>query len=228
MFRLALRAGKVADVPVFEMLDESDNVRRGYMEEADLDRLLEHLPPHLHALIVTAFFTGWRTHSELLTRERRHLRDGWLTLEPGEAKSKEARTFPVNAIPRLRAALDEQVARVEAMERAQSRVIPWLFIGPTGERIRDFRTAWQRACVKAGIPDKLVHDFRRSAVNSLNNAGVSIKTAMGLVGHKTMSVYNRYGIHDKKNLLAGAAKLADYFDQRETVASKLTPIQRAS
>jgi len=75
----------------------------------------------------------------------------------------------------------------------QGRVIPWLFIGPTGER-----TAWQTACVKAGIPCKLVHDFRRSAVNSLNNAGVSIKTAMGLVGHKTMSVYNRYGIHTKR------------------------------
>jgi integrase len=112
------------------------------------------------------------------------------------------------------------------MERAQGRVIPWLFIGPTGERIRDFRTAWQNACVKAGISDKLVHDFRRSAVNSTNNAGVSIKTAMGLVGHKAMSVYNRYGIHDKKNLLSGAAKLADYFDKSEVTEQKVVQLKK--
>ena len=55
MFSLALRAGKVAEIPHLSMLDESDNVRRGYMEEADLDRLLEHLPPYLHDLVTSPF-----------------------------------------------------------------------------------------------------------------------------------------------------------------------------
>ena len=63
-FRLGLEGGKVAELPTIKMLDESDNVRRGYMEEADLDRLLEHLPPYLHAVMVAAFFTGWRVPSE--------------------------------------------------------------------------------------------------------------------------------------------------------------------
>jgi hypothetical protein len=62
---------------------------------------------------------------------------GWLTLEPGQAKSKEARTFPVDMVPRLRNALAKQLERVAAMERSMGKVILWLFPGPTGDRIRD-------------------------------------------------------------------------------------------
>jgi hypothetical protein len=113
-FTLAERSRKVAEIPYIAMLDESDNIREGFLTESDLDRLLTHLPPYLHAVVICAFFTGWRTASEILTRERRHLRDGWLILEVGEGKTRKPRQFPVNSIPRLKAALDEQVARVEA------------------------------------------------------------------------------------------------------------------
>ncbi len=58
-FRLARRAGKVAEVPYIGLLRE-DNARKGFLEEADLDRLLQHLPLYLHALITCFFFTGWR------------------------------------------------------------------------------------------------------------------------------------------------------------------------
>lgn len=225
MFRLALRAGKVAEIPHLSMLDESDNVRRGYMEEADLDRLLEHLPPYLHNLVTIAFFTGWRTDSELLTRERRHVKDGWLILEVGEGKTRKARKFPVSLIPRLKAAIDDQLERVAAMEKSLGKVIPWLFVGPTGERIRSFRTAWLNARIKAGVPAATPHDFRRVAVRALNAAGVPIKTAMELVGHKTMSVYHRYGITDERDLIAGGEKLAAYYAGRETAAQKVIPLK---
>lgn len=62
-------------------------------------------------------------------------------------------------------------------------------------------------------------------MNSLNNAGMSIKTAMGLVGHKTMSVYNRYGITDEKDLRRGGAMLASYFDEsHEAAEHKVVPL----
>ena len=162
----------------------------------------------------------------MLSRERRHLQQSWLTLEPGEAKSKEPRTFPVDSIPRLRDAVAEQLERVAAMERWSGR---WAesspaFLARLAGVSRIFAVRGE-ARAQGSIPDKIPHDFRRSAVNSLNNAGVSIKTAMGLVGHKTMSVYNRYGIHDKKNLLAGAEKLADYFDKTEPAQQKLVQLK---
>jgi hypothetical protein len=47
---------------------------------------------------------------------------------------------------------------------------------------------------------------------------------MSLVGHKTMSVYHRYGIRDESDLLAGGAKLAAYFGKCEASASKVVPL----
>jgi site-specific recombinase XerD len=223
-FHLARRAGKVADIPAFDMLAEN-NVRTGYMDEADLDRLLEHLPRYLHNLVAVAFFTGWRTNSELLTRERRHVRDGWLVLEVGEGKTRKARQFPVAMIPRLKAAIDDQLERVAAMEKSLGRVIPWLFVGATGERIKSFRTAWLTARVKAGLLNAIPHDFRRVAVRALNAAGVPIKTAMEMVGHRTMSVYHRYDIVDERDLRAGGEKLAAYYEKRKAFLQKVVPLK---
>ena len=59
------------------------------------------------------------------------------------------------------------------------------------------RDRWRTACEQAGYPGKLFHDFRRSAVRSLERAGVPRSTAMAMVGHKTESIYRRYAIVDE-------------------------------
>ena len=223
-FRLARRAGKVAEVPYIGLLRE-DNARKGFLEESDLDRLLEHLPLYLHALIICFFFTGWR-RGELLSRERRHLQGDWLVLEVGEGKTGKARQFPVNAIPRLRDALAEQLERVAALERATGKIIPWLFPGETGDQISDFRGSWESACRKAGVPGKLIHDFRRTAARAMTRAGIPIKTAMELLGHKTMSIFFRYNIIDEGDLIDGGEKLAAYFSARsQRSEQKVVPLR---
>jgi integrase len=70
-----------------------------------------------------------------------------------------------------------------------------------------------------------LHDFRRGAVRALNSAGVSIKTAMSLVGHRTMSVYHRYGITDKADLLHGGEKLAAYFAKNPPSEQKVVQLK---
>ncbi len=67
--------------------------------------------------------------------------------------------------------------------------------------------------------------FRRVAVRALNAAGVPIKTAMELVGHKTMSIYHRYNIVDEADLRTGGEKLARYYEQREAKAQTVIPLK---
>ena len=158
---------------------------------------------------------GWRTQSEVLTLERRHLDltvrpHGTLRLDPGTTKNDEGRV--VYLTPALHQALAEQLERVAKLERQLGRVIPYLFPhfqGPwKGTRRCDFYKAWKRATRAAGCPGRLRHDFRRTAVRNLERAYVPRSIAMKLTGHKTEKVYKRYDIVSDADLQAASERLA--------------------
>jgi integrase len=206
MFTLGRQAGKVALIPHIPMLEEH-NVRTGFFERDQFDAVLHHLADDLRPPIHAAYLTGWRLQSELLTRQWRHVDfvNGWLRLDPGETKNGEGRMFPLT--PELRAVLEAQRAHTHALERQQGRVIPWVF-HRDGVPIRSLRRPFRKACRTAGVPGRLIHDFRRTAVRNLERAGVPRSTAMKMVGHKTESVYRRYAIVDEAMLKEGAEKIA--------------------
>ena len=58
------------------------------------------------------------------------------------------------------------------------------------------------------MPDRIPHDFRRTAVRNLERAGVSRSVAMKMVGHKTEAIYRRYAIVSESDLREAARKLA--------------------
>jgi integrase len=122
-------------------------------------------------------------------------------------------------MPELRIVLEDQRERVRNLERATGQIVPRVFCLPSGERIGDFRKAWATACRLAGVPGRLVHDFRRTAVRNLDRAGVSRSAAMKLTGHKTEAVYRRYAIVDSGMLQEAVLKLGA-FHAAETAAEK--------
>ena len=77
-----------------------------------------------------------------------------------------------------------------------------------GRPIRNFRKAWHDAVTEAGCPERIPHDFRRTAVRNLVGAGVPDRIAMALTGHKTRAVFDRYDIVDEADLREGISKLA--------------------
>ena len=74
-------------------------------------------------------------------------------------------------------------------------VRPWVF-NRAGEPIKDLRGTWAQACKRAGVPDLLFHDLRRTAVTNMRRAGVPQVIRMKISGHKTDSMERRYSIID--------------------------------
>ena len=225
MFRLGEKAGRVVRRPYIAMLQER-NARIGFFERSEFDAVLAHLPVDLRAVFEVTYILGWRVKSEILTRQWVHVdfRSGWLRLEPGETKNDEGRQFPLT--PDLRAVLERQRERTIAGEKTTGAVIPWVF-HRSGMRIKSFRRARVTACKKAGIPERVPHDFRRTAVRNLERAGVPRSTAMKMVGHRTESIYRRYAIVDEAMLKEGAGKLQILHDTQQGPASNVVRLADA-
>jgi integrase len=205
-FRLAQKAGMVAFRPEISTLHE-ENQPKGFFEADQYRAVLENLPEYLKPVIQTAYITGWRIKSEILSRQKQHLdlQSGCLKLDREETGSGEERKFPLT--PGMRELLVRQLEEVNELERKTGRIIPWLF-HHNGKPIKDFRKAWALACQRAGIVGKVPHDFRRTAVRNLERAGISRSAAMVMVGHRTDSIYQRYKVADEAMLKASATKLA--------------------
>src|SRR5262245_40776346 len=175
MLRLGYKHGKVLRLPVIEKLAEAPP-RAGFFEQAQFEAVRRHLPADLQVAAAIAYTFGWRTQSEILTREWRHvdLEAGTLRLDPGEAKNGEGRVY---LTPALKAARTGQRGPAEALQKRLGRIIPAVFphLGGTrrqGTPRQDYRKAWQTACTAAGVAGRIRHDFRRTAVRNMERAGV--------------------------------------------------------
>jgi len=214
MLRVAYRNGKLHHrLPIIERLEEAAP-REGFFEESQYQAVRRHLPADLQAVTLIAYTYGWRIDSEVLTLERRQLdlEAGTLRLDVGGTKNDDGRVVYLTA--ELEVALREQVGRVEALQKRTGRIIPWLFPHlrgrqRAGQRRQDIRTTWKAACKAAGIPGRLPHDFRRTAVRNMERAGVPRSVAMKLTGHQTEAIYKRYAIVSDADLQEASRRLTN-------------------
>ena len=185
---------KVDRVPKFQMLKEN-NVRKGFFEKEQFEKLLLALPEYLQGLVEFAYRTGWRKGEILnLTWDRVDRKNSVVRLETGETKSGQARTLY----------LDDELKRViQRQHRSRQLGCQYVF-HRNGSRIKDFRWSWEKACEAAGVPGRLFHDLRRTAVRNMIRAGVPERVAMMISGHKTREVFDRYNIVSEEDLKMAA------------------------
>ncbi len=210
VLRLAYENGKLLRLPILRQLEEAPP-RSGFFERDQYEAVRRHLPEDLRLAVTIAHTYGWRIKSEVLSLHLRHLdlEAGTIRLDPGTTKNDDGRL--VYLTPELTA----QVDRVMDLMRERGAVIPFLFPHLDGRHQgrprRDFRKAWASACRKAGCVGMLPHDFRRTAVRNMVNAGVPERVAMAVTGHKTRAVFDRYHIVSPGDLQEAARKLAGTF-----------------
>ena len=110
--------------------------------------------------------------------------------------------------------LEAQRTVTETKQQRTGSIISWVYHRTKrGRPLKRFRKAWQQACTAAGVPGRILHDVRRTAVRNLERAGIPRSVAMKMVGHKTESVYRRYAIVDEAMLRDAAVKLAAHRGQ---------------
>lgn len=207
MFTLAVRANLLGVRPVMPTVKVS-NTREGFFSTAEVGRVINHLASDLRAAIAFTYVSGWRIGEvRSLTWANVEFAAGMVRLEPGSTKNEDARTFPFGAHPSLEGLLRSQRERVDAVQRALGTIVPWVFPRDDGRQLGDFRKAWSTACKKAGVPGRLVHDLRRSAVRNLERAGVPRSWATKLTGHRTEAVYRRYAIVSEADLSDAVKRL---------------------
>jgi len=207
MYSLAIQAGKLLQRPHIPMLTE-DNVRKGFFERAQFEAVRNRLPALYQGVITLAYFTGWRVASEILRLEWHQVdrAAGVIRLEPGTTKNRDGRMFKYAELDEVRETIDGLWARHTALER-HGIITPLLFCRRHGQAIKSLHKRWTAACIAAGCPGLMLHDFRRSAVRNLNRAGVPETIAMKITGHKTRSVFDRYDITSEEDLAEASRKL---------------------
>jgi integrase len=198
MFNLGRERRKVRDVPIFPHLKEN-NVRKGYLEDGQYRKLIEHCSElWFRALVEVGRTYGWRV-SELLNMRvsQVDLFSRTIRLEPGTTKNDDGREVTMtDSVYTLLA----ECIRGKDPERH-------VFTRPCGNPVRDFRDTWAKACKHAGVSGLLFHDLRRTAARNLRRAGIAEGVIMKIGGWRTRSVFERYAIVDQNDIAAAMKKL---------------------
>jgi integrase len=212
MYRLAYdsKPRQVRDLLKFPRRKENAP-RKDFVDDTPYGKLMGKAKElWLRGLLATAYTFGFRS-SELveLRVEQINLTDRSICLDPGETKNDDARTI------RMTQEVYNLVAACISGKKKDDCVFT-----QGGEPVEDFRGAWWALCAKAGLgkfvkaendrlrwKGLLFHDLRRSAVPDMVRAGIPDVVSMKISGHRNRSVFDRYNIVSKSDLVDAASKL---------------------
>ncbi len=225
----AQRRPLVNRVPTIELLQE-DNVRQGFPTEEEYRAIRSNLPWCLPQLVDFYRVTGYRRSEPLkITWAQVDREAGCIRIDPGDTKSGKWRAdWPFAKHPLLKAVVEAQWKLKLEVEREQSVIITHLFFWEDGRQIKTFRNSWANARNAAGLPHRLVHDFRRMATRDMVRARPKggNKTVMRMIGAKTQSILDRYNINTGEDEAEAAEALAEYHKQQAPQPQLVLPFAK--
>ena len=181
---------------------------------------------HYQDATAWGYIAGWRS------REIRELRwewvhAEWIHLPAWLCKNRDGRKVPL--IGSLRALIDTRRALRAYVRKAGGEALaPYVFHNGQGGRLynKSMVSFFRKAVVAApAVRDEAVrstfifHDLRRCAATNLIEAGVDVKVAMQITGHKSEKVFRDYQIMSGKGQRAAVVAVDAYLLQQRTQAT---------
>jgi integrase len=210
-FRLAIKARRLATMPLFELFDERDYVRTGFPEPEEVERIIDELPDRMKPVARFLSISGWRL-GEALGLEWRNVdaKAGEIRIERTQTKGREVRIYPYGENAELTELIEERRAATKAWSEENDAIVPLVFWHPGVDDQRRpvalpnelhwASKAFRLAAKRAKCGHIRCHDLRRYVARRLIRSGVEESVAMKLLGHKTASVFKRYNITDGRDL----------------------------
>lgn len=221
-YRLALNTDPplLTRIPVWTRLKEAPP-RSGTWSWENFLRVRSALPPHARPFVTICYWTGMRSGEVFsLTWPQIHFSslDQLVSIElhGKDTKTSESRRIVMGGD--LYQVLKEWLEATISSYPNCTRVCHY-----KGRAVQSIKSSWRNACVKVGLatwenPDgryvgnrryrgPLIHDFRRTGVTNMEDAGIPRKIAMSISGHKTDAVYRRYHIVKNEDLVDAARRL---------------------
>jgi integrase/recombinase XerD len=155
--------------------------RTRFLSRTEYRRLLSAAQPHLKPIIEMAVETGLR-QGELLGLRWDQLDSDRREVRLVETKSNQPRVVPLS---------DRAVAIF--VVTAPIGNSPFVFTNPrTGQRYRNLRQSFQKACSRAGISDFRWHDLRHTFASWHVQSGTDLYRLSRILGHSTLQMTTRY------------------------------------
>jgi integrase len=215
------------------LIVKEDNERIRYLDEDELQRLLNECPKHLELIVKCAVNTGM-DRGEILTLKWEQIRDGFIYLP--RYKTRPPREVPINDD------LNEVFKEIRRVQQLGSKYVFTFWNGqhnlkgdkplrrgkglvPVPKNISSVKTAFKGALRRAGIEDFRFKDLRHTFASHMVMRGATMKELQELMGHKTMAMTMRYAHlsqeHKKKavNLLKGLTAPSHKSTCHKTVTS---------
>ena len=188
----------ILHVPYVPQLRE-DNVRTGFLAPSQYDALKAELPSYLRPVLCFACNTGLRRGALLRLRlDQVDLEQSLIWVSMAQAKNRRGHAIPILA--------GEMRGYVEMALAGHKKFL----FERDGQSIRSFKTAWNNATQRAGLPDLHFHDLRRTAIRDWIATGTQEETVMAISGHKTRSMLTRYNILEGRDIQMAAQRRQEH------------------
>jgi integrase len=210
-FRKAERDRLLARVPRFRRLVKGNaNARSGFLRPSDVAKLLNAIEDEdVKDFAEWLALTGQRggEAGQMLWSD---VKDDMIFIRAATAKNGVQRIITLNG--RRGEIIKRRLSRrrLGLAEIFHALGKPIVRPGHSRGVVTGVRLAFNAAVEKAGLPKTLIHDLRRSAARNMLQAGLSVPAAMKLTGHRSMSMFHRYGILDMADVAAAGDRLDNY------------------